>query len=155
MKSINFYKTTLFVASIGGATIAVIERGSVIALAAVLIALIATFQLAFSYDCESNSKALKGALKGVKAIINGEYYLGDESEIIATGQLDQSNTCGLVQYELICRTKKGNWFLFEVGVNAGVLYNQNLRACDEETARNHLQLHHDAYVRWFGKPLVA
>lgn len=104
---------------------------------------------------ERNWKAIQGALDDYEELISGYRWIGKEAEILASDRVDERNKPGPVEFEHICRTKNGTWFVFYVAVTRGRVVGRSLRPCNERQARARLENHPEVYVRVFGQPEAA
>lgn len=101
---------------------------------------------------DRNQKAIDSVLADYEEIIGGQLWIGKDSEVIAVNKPRESDISCV---ELVCRTKNGSWFLFEVYVAHGRVVDRSLHPCDEATVKERLARHREIYVRYFGEPAVA
>lgn len=110
------------------------------------------------YNREQHRKAIDTALPMLDRIYAGLHYVGTNSQVIDSRTCDDRRlTNGLSRIEQLCKTKRGNWFIFRFTIRLGtcVPCNFDVIPCDEAKARQWLEKSTDVYLRVFGEPESA
>lgn len=118
----------------------------------------AVWWLLEQYNREQHRKAIDTALPMLDGIYAGLHYVGTNAEVIDSRTWDDRRlTNGLSGIEQLCKTKRGNWFIFRFTIRLGtsVPCNLDVIPCDEDKASRWLEKSTAVYRRVFGEPESA
>lgn len=119
-----------------------------------LLAALALLQLLKLGAAERNRRAIEKAFATYEEVVDGQLFVVRDAEVLACDRCDTPRDHAPLRYEYVCRTRRGQWFLFDVAVLHGRIVSR-VEPCDEHVARLRLQRHHEAYAKCFGVLPVA
>lgn len=121
-----------------------------------MVFVIAIARLVNASLLESRQRKVDAALSLLDGIYKGKRFVGSTSVAIATKR-SRTPDPGLYQFEQLCKTATGQWFVFSFTVHDGPRSARDFEVTpsNDDEARYWLSQDLQAYKRHFGEPEVA